>query len=208
MSVQPKILALIAVFSLFAIIPAQASLLNHPDAFNDGNGPFGGAWTGSVPYTNGTLTGTIDFAVFTAANFNSNYGGLGYVPGDALVYTYQVNNTGTHFVSAEIVGIANPANTIGTFDIGDVDASSAALTPNAEWLFSPSIPTGQSSFGLAFSSPRAPMSGVARTVNNGSSDLSFGVPTPGPNNIPEPTTFALLLAGVGASMVLRRRDRS
>ena len=93
--------------------------------------------------------------MFTAADFNSNFGGSGYAPGDSLVYTYQVNNTGDHFVSAEIIGITNPANTIGSYDLGgagDLDAFSAMFTPNAEWHFDPSIPTSISSYGLAFSS--------------------------------------------------------
>ncbi len=75
----------------------------------------------------------------------------------ALVYTYQVNVTGSLGASAEIVGIGNPANTIGTFNIGDQDASSESFAPNARWLFSPEIPTGMSSWGLAFSSPNLPI---------------------------------------------------
>jgi hypothetical protein len=138
----------------------------------------------------------IDFAVFTAAAFNANFGGLGYVPGDALVYTYQVNVTGSFGVSAEIIGVSNPANTIGTFDIGDQDASSASFTPNAQWHFSPEIPTGMSSWGLAFSSPMLPIVGAALTIDGGTQALVAGVSTPGPIQVPEPATLVLSAGGL------------
>jgi hypothetical protein len=110
------IASLLSVFSLASF--AQAGILN-------GHGAAFGGVTGSVPYNNGLgLSGTIDYAVFSAGAFNANFAGLGYVPGAALVYTYQVNVLGNLGVSAEIIGISNPANTIGTFDIGDQNASS------------------------------------------------------------------------------------
>ena len=57
----------------------------------------------------------------TAANFSAEFPGaigpaqLQYTPGDSVVYRYQVNNTEAHQVSAKIIGISNPANTIGSF---------------------------------------------------------------------------------------------
>jgi hypothetical protein len=96
----------IAVASIMigAAMSAEAGILN-------GHGAAFGGVTGSVPFNNGVgLSGTIDYAVFTANSFNANFGGLGYVPGDALVYTYQVFVTGGLGVSAEIVGVSNPAN--------------------------------------------------------------------------------------------------
>ncbi len=172
----------------------------HAGTLNGHGAAFGGV-TGSVPFNNGVgLSGTIDYAVFTAPAFNANFCGLGYVPGDALVYTYQVVVTGSLGVSAEIVGISNPANTIGTFgplNAGDVDASSASFTPNARWLFSPEIPTGLSSFGLAFSSPNLPIVGASLTIDGGTQALVAGVPTPGPVPIvPEPASAMLCMLGV------------
>jgi hypothetical protein len=166
----------------------------------NGHGAALGGATGSVPFNNGVgLSGTIDYAVFTAPAFNANFGGLGYVPGDSLVYTYQVNVTGSLGVSAEIVGVSNPANTIGTFgplNAGDVNASSASFTPNARWLFSPEIPSGLSSFGLAFSSPNLPIVGASLTIDGGTQALVAGVPTPGPVPfVPEPTSTILCLIG-------------
>ncbi len=178
---------------------AQAGILNgHAAAF--------GGVTGSVPFNNGVgLSGTIDYAVFTANDFNANFGGLGYVPGDDLVYTYQVSVTGTRAVTAEIVGISNPANTIGTFDIGDINASSASFTPNARWLFAPPVPTGMTTWGLAFSSPNLPIVGASLTVDGGTQALVAGVPTPGP--IPEPASMLLAAPGLAACCWLRRRRR-
>jgi hypothetical protein len=190
---------LLSLFSLASF--AQAGILN-------GHGAAFGGVTGSVPYNNGLgLSGTIDYAVFSATAFNANFGGLGYVPGDALVYTYQVNVTGSLGVSAEIVGISNPANTIGTFDIGDQNANSASFTPNARWLFSPEIPTGMTSWGLAFSSPQLPIVGASLTIDGGTQALTAGVATPGPISIPEPATLVLGAGGLGA-MLLSKRIRS
>jgi hypothetical protein len=175
---------------LVAVSESRAGLLNGHA------GAFGGA-TGSVPFNNGIgLSGTIDYAVFTAADFNTYFSGLGYAPGDALVYTYQMNVAGALGVSAEIVGVSNPANTIGTFNIGDQNASSASFTPNARWLFSPEVPTGKSSWGLAFSSSQLPIVGASLTIDGGTQALVAGVPTPGPieYQIPEPTTLWLLVA--------------
>ncbi|MDM8009080.1 MAG: hypothetical protein QUV05_23310 [Phycisphaerae bacterium] len=179
---------------------AQAGILN-------GHGSAHNGVTGSVPFNNGVgLSGTIDYAVFTANAFNANFGGLGYVPGDVLVYTYQVSVTGSLGVSAEIVGVSNPANTIGTFDIGDVNASSASFTPNARWLFSPEIPTGMTSWGLAFSSLSLPIVGAALTIDGGTQALVAGVPTPGPVPLPEPGSVLLVACGLAACR-LRRTGR-
>jgi len=204
-SVNPKGLFLLVAVLTTPLICADtihAGILSvHPDAY--------AGVKGSVPFNNGVgLSGTIDYAVFTAGDFNANFSGLGYVPGDALVYTYQVYVTGSLGVSTEIVGISNPANTIGTFDIGDQNASSASFTPNARWLFSPEIPTGLSSWGLAFSSPNLPIVGGALTIDGGTQALAFGVPTPGPLAIPEPGSLWLMATALFGSRFFSRSARA
>lgn len=180
---------------------SDAGILNgHVDALP--------GWSGTVAFDNGMgLKGDLDYAVFLAADFNANFAGLGYTPTNAVVYTYQIINAGapTDSISAEIVGIANAAETIGTFDIGDVNASSAAFVlGDAQWLFNPEIGPGESSWGLAFSSPNAPMNGLATTVDGGG-EVLLVVPTPSDIPIPEPSTLVLLSLG-GSLLLLRRRQ--
>lgn len=201
-TLSTKIALCSATLMLALATSAQAGMLNSHAAAYEGI-------SGSVPFNNGVgLIGSIDYAVFTADDFNANFAGLGYVPGGPLVYTYQVFVTGTLGVSAEVVGISNPANTIGTFDIGDIDATVASFTPNARWTFSPEIATGESSWGLAFSSPNLPIVGASLTIDGGTQALVAGVPTPGPIGIvPEPASAMLGTLGVFlVGLTRRRRD--
>lgn len=200
-----KLLQLIAVLSMMlTTATSQAGILNgHVDAY--------GGWTGSVPFDNlNGLSGTVDYAVFTAADFNANFSGMGYIPGDLLVYTYQVNvDSGSLFVSSYTVEIDNPANTIGTFgplNGTDVDASSSSFdfADNAEWFFLPNeIPDGASSYGLAYSSPNIPMAGGAVIVDGGTAAFAIGVPAPSAVVLPEPSS-CVLFAGCLVALVSRR----
>jgi hypothetical protein len=199
-------LACLAILAMASSVAMAGVLDDNPAAYNDGLGPgTGGRWAGSVPYNDGAdLTGYIDFAVFSAANFNSNFGGLGYAPADSLVYTYQMFNTGSDFASAQIVGVTNPASAIGQFNIGDVTASGMSLSSGtAEWDF-PGILTGQSSYGLACSSPNAPEMGAGLTFDGGSGVLTL-LPTPSASAIPEPASFLLLACGSLMLFVVRKR---
>ena len=70
-------------------------------------------WTGTVAFDNGNLQGNLDYAVFTAADFNANFLGDGYVPDDAVVYTYQIENSTdpvSFTISTQTVGIVNAAS--------------------------------------------------------------------------------------------------
>ncbi len=215
MSTKTKFFAFLAVFSLL-VVPAQAGDLDGiAGAFNDGSGPgVGGAWTGSTTYNNGlavpnNLFGTIDYAVMTAGNFAAAFPTATYASGAAMVYLYQVNNSGTFSVSAEIVNVNASANSIGQFEntVGEVASSLFGFDSGnkAIWNFaSPLIGTGQSSYVLAFSSNNLPVLGASITVDGGTFGVS-SVPTPGTVSIPEPASLALLSMGFMALAVRRRR---
>ena len=205
-----SILAAVAVFSLLAASSASAGVLNgHPLAYNNGV-----SWTGTSAYTNGLaapndLTGTVDYAVFTAADFGTAFPGSSYVPTNGLVYAYQVLNDGTFAVSAEIVGVNNPASGIGQFEntVGEVASSFFGFDSGGNAVFNftnPFIGTGQNSYILAFSSPQEPILGSSITVDGGTFGVSL-VPTPGPNGIPEPSSVVLVVAGLVGVCTRRRR---
>lgn len=218
-----KFIALVAVSALLvAGAPAYAGILNnHPLAYDNNAGPGpGGSWTGSDVYDNGLaspfhLVGNLDFAVFTAANFVTAFPGAApaYVPGDALVYAYQIENQGDFAVSAQIVGISSVANTIGSFlyNAGEVAPSFSVFDVggNAIWGFTaPNIGTGQDSYVLAYSSPNIPTmgTGVGITVDGGTFGIT-NVPTPSSTPIPEPASIAVAGLGLVSCLLSRRRTK-
>ena len=118
-------LAAVAVCSFLFATSANAGVLDGiAGAFNDGTGPgIGGAWSGTSSFDNFlappfNLQGTVDFAVMESDDFAAAFPGASYSPTNALVYLYQVVNTGTFNVSAEIVSLTNPASGIGQFESG------------------------------------------------------------------------------------------
>ena len=176
----------------------------------DGNASALPGFTGTAAYDNtGGLNGTIDYAVFTTADFVSVFGspaGITLTPGYA-VYAYQVLNAGTDFVSQEIVATPNnSAVDIGSFEnlAGEIAPDGAFLSPTtARWTFgNPSIQGGEDSYILVFSSPNLPTFGGSITVNGGGTAFT-NVPTPSNIPLPEPATAALL--GLGGLAMLRRR---
>lgn len=210
-----KVIATSCLFVLCLGTLAQAGLLeNHASAYNDGNGPDGGAWRGTVAYNDGsnTLVGTIDYAVFSASAFTAAFPGSGYVPtADELVYAYQVRNgAGSAPVSLEAVG-ANPANNISHYqlEVGDIAPSFQQLIfGTAEWNFqSPNVGAGENSNGLVYSSPNRPAFGPSVTFDGGVF-ATADVPAPGFEPfIPEPATLLVGLIGITLSLAVRRSRR-
>lgn len=223
---KKSFLAAFAAFSLLIISPAvQAAgvLDGHPLAYNDGNGPGpGGVWSGSDTYSNGlgTLTGTLEYAVMTNADFDTAFPGAGpasgpptgltYDPAGARVYLYQVFNAGTFDVTADIVGLPSPGVDIGQFDdttiAGDIASSLFGFDSGdkAIWFFAtPVIPTGGESYILAYSANFEPTMGTAILVDGGTIGVSE-VPVHSGTPIPEPATFALA-AFTLLSLGVRRR---
>jgi hypothetical protein len=204
-SIKKTAVCLILVLGLMAV-PAWAGLLGTGSSYNDGLGPLGGAWGGTkhfdVAGTGGRLTGDLDWAVFTGANFSSLF--TGYTPTlGELVYTYQIHNTGTLNISKgslKLIGGA-PADSADDFTgngvSGQAPGSTQILSTDVIWNFQ--APNNidwnpaESSNGLVFSSIRRPRNDVYVVVDGGASTNITGVAGPGTNSIPEPSVLTLLL---------------
>ena len=193
------------------VLTATASagaLSGHALAFNNGSGPSAGAWTGSTPFDNGTgVAGFVDWAAFTAADFNTAFGGTGYTPNTGeLVYAYQLFNTGTDTLSSFSVALQNPASNVGSFSglAGDAVTGTVFIPlSKAEWQFS-GIATSGNSEGMAFSSPMIPKDLFGIVVNGGTFSIVVPLPTPDETEIPEPATMSLLALG-GLALIRRRK---
>ena len=177
-----------------------------------------GIWHGSTPFqgydlsNNPTgLSGRIEWAVYAPGTFPAGF--LGYTPtsGEA-VYAYQAFVDGPAPLSSFSVNLVNPANNIGTFSGGGVSGdapSTAFLIPfdSANWLFD-GVPTGGTSEGLVFSSPKTPMFSTGTTIDDGSVAAVIPLPSPDAFNIPEPATSSLAFAAlVGFAAGLLRRHK-
>jgi hypothetical protein len=121
-----------------------------------------------------------------------------------LVYAFQVENTGSQGITDETIVVPNPATSIGTFDIGDIDAMSAAFIPDANWMFAPVIAPGESSWGLVFSSSNTPIVGFSKIVGAGGPYMFGGVPVPGHIVVPEPGSATILALGAMLLCLPRR----
>jgi hypothetical protein len=211
---------IICCFVLLFGATAQAGILAvHPGAYNDGNGPSGGAWRGTAPFANGDLAGTVDWAVFTANAFNAFFAGGGYVaPAGELVYTHQIFTTdalppvvGASGMSIILPG--NPAGNAGGFSAGGVTGVPVALAfadPSiADWSLTAETDALTPSQGLVYSSTNVPqLTGVPVVVDGGTSAsaiLPLGVP--GSGSIPEPTTF-VIAAIASVLLLMDRRSRN
>jgi len=182
-------------------------------------GPAGGAWRGTAPFANGDLAGTVDWAVFTAATFNTVFAGGGYVaPAGELVYTHQIFTTDTipPIIGASGMSIAlpgNPAGNGGGFSAGGVTGVPVFLAYAdswiADWSLTDETDALTPSEGLAYSSTNSPqLTGVPVVVDGGTSAatiLPLGIP--GPNTIPEPTTLIMASAAVVLLLIDRRGRR-
>jgi hypothetical protein len=213
-----KIFAVMAcALILLACSYANAGILAvHPSAYNNGSGPAAGAWRGTTSFTNGALTGSIDWAVFTAASFNIDFAGGGYTaPAGQLVYTHQVFSTGANIgVSQMDITLAGfPAGNAGSFAAGGVSGVDVALggaisTPTlASFTLVGETNLLTPSDGLVYASPNPPqLTGIPGVIDGGTSAqaiLPIGIP-----GVPEPST--MLIAGVASGLLalirVRRRN--
>ncbi|MDZ4659952.1 MAG: hypothetical protein SH868_20435 [Bythopirellula sp.] len=158
-----------------------APLNGHPQAFNNGNGPNGGAWSGVGTYSHefagDNLQGTVEWAVFGPGQFP--FAVLnGWIPAPGqLNYVYQVINNGSEGIANFTVccaldGISN-GGAVALGGGNETPLYAAFVDPilasyqfayyddDLEQVVGTPVPafTGRS-VGLVLSSPRVPVSGV------------------------------------------------
>jgi hypothetical protein len=204
-------------FAVAAVLaaPAFAGLLGTGLSYDDGVRPT--PWEGTTTFSfvseedDTFLIGYVEWAVFAPGAFPF----AGYEPTEGkLAYVYQVFSTGKSAISNYSVGIENPADNIGKFidvdelhDVtGDQPKDPMNLYPapagGASWDFDGIIQDG-SSCGLVFSSERKPVEFDSIVINHGHYAVAEPIPSPGPNNIPEPGTLWLLGSGLVLMMAGR-----
>jgi hypothetical protein len=159
------------------------------------------------------LTGTIDYAVYAPGTFPLGFSGFS---ASDYVYVYQGHETGVAPLSSVSIALTGPVDNLNIGDFtgnngfGPVvgDASSLAyILPfdSANWAFN-GVTQGNSTDGLAFSSPDGPMWSTGSTIDDGT--VGFVIPVPSPvAAAPEPGTLTLASCGIVVFVLqwLRRR---
>jgi hypothetical protein len=206
-----KAIAIVGLFAIVSLVAASASagLLNTGTPYFDG----AETWSGTTSVVDPVVGGSIDWTVYGPGQFP--FSGFAPTPGD-FTYVYQFHNTGAAAISLYSVAIENSIDDIGTFvDTGNGvtgDQPYDAITDappggDAYWEFN-GIVQGDSSCGLIYSSPYAPLDYYSIFINHGEYRIAEPVPSPSANVIPEPATLWLLASGMVAMMAacwFRRR---
>jgi hypothetical protein len=228
---------LMAAVALLAVGGSQAlaaTLATTNLAFNDGNGPDGGIWRGSVtvdvdPVSPGTIDdeveATVEYAVFPPGRFQQylDDNGLGGTDPDPLnaIYAYQITS-----VTAAVPGLsglsvgfdvgdtANDVTFVATGVAGEVSPTTSANNiTSAFWSFGTPLEPGDLSSILAIVSPSEPELDTMQ--------LQSGLASPNPSplvasitdnagtftEIPEPAS-AVLVAGLLAGCWAARYRRA
>ncbi|MGA2797284.1 MAG: hypothetical protein ABSE63_06895 [Thermoguttaceae bacterium] len=218
MFVKHKATGILLSFMVLCLLaaPAFAGLIGTGLSYNDGTKTWEGTKTFSQSATDGTLAGSLDWAVFTGVNFSSLF--TGYTPtGGELVYAYQLTNTGTVNISlAELTLLSSaPADNVGDFTGNGVSGQLPKLmqitSGDVIWDFGnpDNIVPPNSSAGLAVSSIRKPRNDFYVILNGGASATVSGIGGPGTSAIPEPSVLTLLaiaIATMGFVIVHRRKN--
>lgn len=188
-------------------VPTQASTL--VDFFGSS------ITSGEAPYVGPTINGTVAYAVYTEAVFESNFPGFD-VPAGQWAYVYQIlNGNGDPISQNAIVNIdTSVISTIGDVTIdggaGETAPQSFGLTPaSASWDFTGignNIPAPGSSNGLILTSTKQPdLITKSDVLVDGGGSAVAKVIAPGDIDIPEPAS--LLLLGLGGAVLLTTRRR-
>ncbi len=171
------------------------------------------------------LVGTVDYAVYTDAQFQANFPGSGFTPANTndFIYVYQAFETGSAALSSLSVRVVNQVDAQSYFsginDLGNGaqlvagQAPSSMTTDTADgfvtWEF-PGVLTGGSTAALVFASPFAPILSQGSTIDDGTVGFVRPLPAPGTTtgtpNTPEPGTLTLVLLGVAGLGAYRLRS--
>jgi len=199
-------IVLIVLVGVGLVSQASAGVLaGNPNAYFDGTT----TWTGSSTFTQGTLVGYVDWAVFAPGQVPQSLLNSGYTPTpNELTYAYQVFETGAAPLSTFSVALTNEADNIGAFTALSGGAPTSALLTalsSARWTFS-GVVQGTSTEGVAFSSSQVPLSLFGVAVDTGQSQYVVPLPSPSAIAIPEPTSL-LMAFGLTCGLSLARRRR-
>jgi hypothetical protein len=193
---------------------ASAGLLGTGHSYDDGT-----LWEGTQAFskTSGanTLSGSVDYAVFTASEFGNLFTGYVATP-DELVYTYQIHNSGTvNITLSKLLLLSgatadNPGFFEGDGVSGMAPYASTISGQNVTWDFTTghNIVSPGESVGLAFSSTRRPMARDINVIVDGPLSVNVQyVAGPGSVPIPEPSSLALLTVAAAAAGIAVVRNR-
>ena len=210
-------LALFFAVNLFSVT-AFGGILDYGTPYTDVSGV---TWSGTSYFHNSTsgLDGNIDWIVYGPGQFP--YNDSGYVPPSGqYTYVYQIVNTGSVAVSDFNFSVDQVVGNIDSFvSSGRVEGDLAAGTDFVsgqggwvDWVFDGINGSNgggnHTSGGLVFTSPKAPtITSTGAITDGGTTGGVDSLPAPGPSDIPEPTTLALALAGLGFVAVTRRFSR-
>jgi hypothetical protein len=199
--------ALVFVLNLFSAM-AFGEIWEYGTPYTDGSSTI---WKGTSPFAHPTsgLMGDIDWIVYGPGQFPYEDSGY-HPPSDQFTYAYQIENTGTPAISDFTLSVDQVIANIGSFVSpgrveGDLPAYNIFVSGpggTVDWGFD-GIDKGYASAGLVFTSLKAPMTTTGQVTNGGSAVGVTSLPGPGPNDIPEPGTLMLLLAGLGFVAIVR-----
>ncbi len=195
----------IVTFGLVMAVTAtvQAGVLDgHPAA----------SMSGSVPFSSGTLTGFVEYAVFNPGDYP--FAGHSQTAGQA-VYAYQTVSTGAADISSHQIFPTNDASSpfVDSTVAGNATSILSFSAPPAGsahynfdiWLDADLAGSGgDTSKVYGYESSKLPeLTGLSIEFNGGLIALATPIPVPSTTDIPEPTSMALL--AVGGLVMLRRR---
>lgn len=203
-------------------------------AYDDGNGPDGGAWRGDAdldaefvlpdpfnplgpPMMHDWIYGTLEFAVFLAADFEDFLVGNSLTvptpPVSGLVYAYQLDITDASPGVGEFTvgidtndprGFPSYIPVVGGKLPLDLDDQGTSQLWGFQQDLTYNLVSGETSAILYFTSPNRPEYDTSTLGSGLASPNMSGIPSPGLTPVPEPSTLAFIIAGMITVVYCRR----